>query len=234
VYTYNGTAGKALYWTGAGNVIVGKDMDATGRNVAVLDNLIVQKYASALLPLQLVSFTAEAKNNYAAINWNTTEELNVTSFIIERSSNGAIFSAVKTMNALNGYSTVNHYQFTDSLPLNQVSYYRIKMINDNGSFTYSAIKSVSIAAPVVSEISLFPNPVVNYATIKMSNTKAGQYHYTVSSITGQIITAADVHLNNGFQQIQIDLTKTVLKGVMIIHLGNTDGGTTETFTIIKN
>jgi Secretion system C-terminal sorting domain len=233
VYTYNGTAGKALYWTGAGNVIIGKDMDATGRNVAILDNLIIQKYASALLPLKLVSFTAEAKNNYAAISWTTTEELNVTSFIIERSSNGAVFSAVKTMNALNGYSAVNHYQFTDSLPLNQVCYYRIKMINNNGSFTYSDIKTVSITAAGVSEVSLFPNPVVNYATIKMSNTKAGQYHYTVSSITGQVVTAADVHLNNGLQQIQIDLSKTALKGVMIIHLGNAEANTTETFTIIK-
>ena len=58
-------------------------------------------------------------------------------------------------------------------------------------------------------------------TIKMNNALAGQYYYTVSSITGQIITAAGVQVNNGVNQIKIDLTKTSLKGVMIIHPGNT-------------
>lgn len=233
VYTYNGTAGTALYWTGAGNVTVGKDMDATGRNLAILDNLVIQKYANALLPLKLVSFTAEAENKYAVINWNTTEEISVTSFVVERSSNGTSFSAVKTINALNGYNSINHYQFTDSMPFSPNSYYRLKMINDNGSFTYSAITTVRVASANASEITLFPNPVVNYVNIKMNNAKAGQYHYTVCSITGQVITASDVQVNNGVQQIQIDLTKTTLKGVLVIHLGNAKDNTAETFTIIK-
>ena len=233
VYTYAGIAGTPLYWTGAGNVTIGKDMDATGRNLAVLDNLIIQMHANALLPLKLVSFTADAKNNYAVIDWNTTEEINVTSFILERSSNGAGFSAVTTVSASNAYNATNHYRFTDSVPFSPVSYYRLKMINDNGSFTYSAIKSVAIASTMRSEITAFPNPTIDNVTIKMNNASAGQYHYTVSSITGQVITAAAVQLNNGANQIKIDLTKTSLKGVMIIHLSNTQTNTTETFTIIK-
>ena len=49
VYTYNGTAGTPRHRTGAGNVIIGKDMDATGRNVPVLDNLIIQKSSATSL-----------------------------------------------------------------------------------------------------------------------------------------------------------------------------------------
>ena len=94
VYTYNGTAGTTLYYTGAGNVTIGKDMDATGRNVAILDNLVIQKYANALLPLQLLSFSANAKDNYAVLDWNTTQEVHVTSFVVERSADAAVFAAV--------------------------------------------------------------------------------------------------------------------------------------------
>jgi hypothetical protein len=107
------------------------------------------------------------------------------------------------------------------------------MVNDNGSFTWSAIKSVTIANTAKSEITAFPNPTVDYITIKMNNARTGQYHYTVSSITGQLITASDVQVNNGSNQIQIDVRKTGLKGVMIIRLVNTQTNTTETFTIIK-
>ncbi|MEP6724309.1 MAG: T9SS type A sorting domain-containing protein [Bacteroidota bacterium] len=233
VYTYTGIAGTSLYWTGAGNVTIGKDMDATGRNVAVLDNLIIQKQANALLPLKLLSFSAEATNDYASVNWNTTEEVNVTSFIVERSSNGGVFSAIKNTGAVNGYNATNHYHFTDSMPFTPVCYYRLKMVNDDGSFTYSAIKSVTITNIVKSEITAFPNPTVDYVTIKLNNAKAGQYHYTVSTITGLVIMAADMQLNNGANQVKIDLTKTTVKGVMVIHMGSTQTNTSETFTIIK-
>ena len=116
VYTYNGTAGTPLYWTGAGNVTIGKDMDATGRNVPVLDNLIIQKYANALLPLKLLSFTAATKNKWAAVNWSSTEEINMAAYVVERSSNGIVFAPFCTVHAANGYSTGNYYTATDSLP----------------------------------------------------------------------------------------------------------------------
>jgi Secretion system C-terminal sorting domain len=232
VYTFNGTAGAALYNRGAGNVIVGQLMDATGRNVAVLDNLIIQQYANALLPLDLISFTAEAKNKYAAISWNTTQEVNVSSFIVERSSNGNAFSAIKTVAAFSGYNNINTYQFIDSFPFSPVSYYRLKMMNTDGSFSYSAVKSVTIEN-TTSEMSAYPNPAINYTTIKMNNTSAAKYHYTVSSITGQVINSSDVQVGSGTQQIQIDLSKTTIKGMLVIHLSNTQNDTAETFTIIK-
>ena len=234
VYTYNGTAGTTLYYTGAGNVTIGKDMDATGRNVAILDNLVIQKYANALLPLQLLSFSANAKNNYAVLNWNTTQEVHVTSFVVERSADAAVFAAVKNINAANGYSIVNTYQFTDSMPVSPVAYYRLKMVNDDGTFTYSAIKSVAVAGNSKSAISVYPNPTTDYVTIKMTNAAAGQYHYTVSSITGQAITSTDVTLANGYNQIKIDLTKTTVKGIVVIHISSVQGNAAETFTVVKN
>ena len=234
VYTYNGTAGTSLYYTGAGNVTIGKDMDATGRNVAILDNLVIQKYANALLPLQLLSFSANAKNSYAVLDWNTTQEVSVTAFVVERSADAAVFSAIKNINAVNGYSAINKYQFTDSMPVGPVAYYRLKMINDDGTFTYSAIKSVTVTSSSKSAISVYPNPTTDYITIKMNNAAAGQYHYTVSSITGQAIYSAETTLANGYNQIKIDLTKTTVKGVVVIHISNVQGNASETFTIMKN
>jgi hypothetical protein len=234
VYTYNGAAGAPLYWTGAGNVTIGKDMDATGRNVAVLDNLIVLNSAAAALPLKLLSFKAETKNKYAVINWNTTKEISVTGFILERSVNGAAFTAIKTIGASGEYNMTNYYQVTDSVPLSPVGYYRIKMLDVDGNYTYSDVKAVSFDAPVKTEISFFPNPTVDYVTVRMNNAAAGQLRYTVVSLAGQTIDAGIMQLNSGVQQIQIDLTKTTIKGLIIIQLHNIQTNTTETIKVIKS
>ncbi len=233
VYTYNGVAGLGLYWANAGNMIVGKDMDATGKNIAILDNFVVQKYATALLPVSLLSFTAEGKSAYASISWTTTQEVNTASYAVERSSNGASFSVVKTLASLNGYTNINNYQFTDSMPFSPVSYYRLKIVNTDGSFTYSDIKMVSFANTAKAEMTVYPNPTVNYVTIKMNNSRSVKYHYTVSSVTGQVISSSDVQLNSGVQQIQIDLSKTALKGIMIINMKNMQDNAAETFTVLK-
>ena len=233
VYSYTGISGAPLYWTGAGNVTVGKNMDGNAKNIAILDNFIVQKYANALLPLKLLDFNAEAKNKLAAVKWTTAEEINVASYIIERSSNGTAFTAIGSVAAANGYSNSNYYQFTDSLPFSPVSYYRLKMINNNGSFTYSAIKTVSFAVASSTTISVFPNPTADYATIKMTNAVAGKYLYTVSSVTGQPVAAATVQLGSGAQQMQIDLTKTTIKGILVIQVQNLQTNTSTSFSVIK-
>ncbi len=233
VYTYSGIAGAPLYWTGAGNVTVGKNMDGTAKNIAILDNFIVQKYANALLSLKLLSFDAEAKNKFATIKWTTTEEINAASYTIERSSNGITFSAIAAVPAANGYSNGNYYQVTDSLPFSAVSYYRLKMINNDGSFSYSDTKTVSFGAANTTTISVFPNPTADYANIKMTNAVAGKYLYTVSAVSGQPVAAATVQLSNGTQQIQIDLTKTTVKGVLLIQVINLQTNACTSFPIIK-
>jgi len=233
VYTYNGTAGLPMYWTGAGNVTIGREMDATGRNIAVLDNMTIQMHANALLPLTLVSFTAALENNLPRLNWKTTEEYRVHSFVLERSSDGTSFSAITTVPASNVYNGVSDYSFTDSSFKGTVAYYRLKMVNVNGSHTYSAVKTVSVAGNSKAGISVYPNPTVDFVTIKMNNAKAAQYQYTVTSITGMVVVSATVQLNNGINQVKIDLTKTAVKGALIIHISNTQNDTTETFTVIK-
>ncbi|MEP7280068.1 MAG: hypothetical protein ABI813_15580 [Bacteroidota bacterium] len=232
-YTYTGTAGRPLYWTGAGNITIGKDMDATGRNLAILDNLAIQKYANALLPLKLLSFAAEAKNKYVVINCATTEETSLQSIVLERSNNGIVFSPVATMAAAGGYSSINHYQFTDSLPLGPVAYYRVKMINTDGSASYSDIKSVAFDALTISSISVFPNPATEYVIVKMNTTRPGKFRYTVLSVSGQPLTTKELELGNGIQQIKIDLTKTVYQGALFIQITNIQANSTATFSIVK-
>ncbi len=232
-YTYTGTAGLPLYWTGAGNVTIGREMDATGRNVAVLDNIIIQMQANALLPLTLVSFSAEIKNTKAVLGWKTTQELNVNNFAVERSSDGISFTAIASVAATGSYNGINTYSFTDSSFTAGIAYYRLKMVNSNGTYAYSSVKSVTAGSALSASVSVFPNPTADYVTIKINNAKAGQYYYTVNSIDGRAIGASTLQFNNGVNQVRIDLTKTAAKGIIIIRVSDAQNTMSETFTVIK-
>jgi protocatechuate 3,4-dioxygenase beta subunit len=112
----------------------------------------------AALPLVLLSFNARVENGRPAIWWSTTAENNLSRFVIERSTDGKTFVEAGSLAAKNSSGTSN-YTFTDTVALVVNYYYRLKMLNDDGSFTYSQVVILRMTAG--GTIALFPNPAKN-------------------------------------------------------------------------
>lgn len=113
------------------------------------------------LPLQFIQFTAQkCSNNTVCVNWQTTNEINVSHFIIERSLDGQLYTPVVTIAAKNGLA--NNYSAADDIALLQYSskiYYRIKQVDKDGRFTRSNVVFVTHNNDVT--VSVYPNPVAN-------------------------------------------------------------------------
>jgi hypothetical protein len=231
VYTYNGVPGRPLSWTGAGNVVIGELMDATSSNVAVLGNMTVQ-LANSLLPIDLLSFDGIEKENKALLQWKTSNETGASHFIVERSADGNDFRTIKTLTAVNNGANVNSYHVTDEAPLNGDNYYRLKMVDANGKFSYS--KQVKINFQHMTHaVSFFPNPVTNYVNLEISNARAGAYQYTVSTLHGNLVKSAVVNLQNGSQQVRIDIPANLGSGTLIVRLIDRQTNAVEVFKIVK-
>ena len=231
-YTYNGTAGRPLYWTGSGNAIVGEEMDATSRNIGVLANLTVQNPSSNItLPVKLLSFSASAKHNTNTIKWSTTQEINASSFVIERSANSIRFSAIGEQAAKGTFETIHQYQATDDQPISGTNYYRLKMVDADGTFTYSEVVKVKAASE--QQVSCFPNPAIDQVNLQMTNAQAGAYTYIVTTLTGRIIKSATVQLNSSMQQINVALNGNTPSGMLMIRLQNTMTNEMESFKVMK-
>jgi hypothetical protein len=78
------------------------------------------------------------------LNWVTTNELNSDFFDVERSKDGIRFTAIGRVAAMNT-ATNNIYWWTDISPFNESSFYRLKIVDKDGSFTYSSIIRISIS-----------------------------------------------------------------------------------------
>ncbi|MFP5043105.1 T9SS type A sorting domain-containing protein, partial [Parasediminibacterium sp. JCM 36343] len=121
-------------------------------------NKYVAKYTSPTLPLTLTTFIAQAAlNNRTQLTWQTTNETNTCLFEIERSSDGKNYAAIGDVTAKgNGAGS---YYYTDNTPLQGTgaAYYRLKMVDKDGSFTYSQVVTISNTSAKAG-ITLVPNP----------------------------------------------------------------------------
>lgn len=231
-YSYSGTAGRAMYWTGAGNAVVGGMTDAAGNNVAVFDNLVIQNSAILTLPLQLLSFSAEAKNNNVLLTWSTNREINTKLFEIQRSTDGLHFITIDAIFAKGGYSITNNYTYIDSKAINGNNYYRLKMIDSDEKFTYSTVKKVSFLVNKTI-ITVFPNPAIDFVTLQVNNNQPATFIYSVYTVDGKTIKTGGASLNSGTQQIKIDLTRSTAKEMLLIQLKNITTNQTEVFKVMQ-
>jgi type IX secretion system substrate protein len=178
--------------------------------------------AQSPLPVQLTSFNASQDNlNNIKLVWNTAEEMGIVSYVVEKSTDGRTFNAIGSVAAANQKT----YSFTDVQSGSDYSYYRLKMMENDGSFKYSYI--VSLKSKLSLNISLSPNPVkeklliqhpkvINEGHIQIINAN-GQFIKDVRVPASAVISTIDMSgLANGMYHVIFRngsdmFTKTVLK-----------------------
>lgn len=126
---------------------------------------------SAILPLKLLSFTATSTKD-VTLSWTTTNEINVDRFEIQKSDDGRQFVTKGTVNANGAESQKTSYSFTDNNTIEGTLFYRLKMIDNDGRFSYSkVIKLTSFAN--TSGLVLYPNPTNGFIKISHPFVKNG-------------------------------------------------------------
>lgn len=134
---------------------------STGR-YGKLKNVFVVGLSTAVLPLDVTSFTVIKEGGLVKINWTTSNEVNTQSFVVEKSTNGNNFTAIGTVGA-NNKAGINTYHFSDVSALANLTYYRLKMVDKDGAFTYS--KVVVINSQLTAKFIAYPNPTSNVISL---------------------------------------------------------------------
>lgn len=116
------------------------------------------------LPLQLVQFNAVQVSKNVQLHWLTNNEVNTSLFSIEKSEDGKNFKAIGEVKAANT-TKENKYQFIDEKFEQPIAYYRLKMIDINGAFTYSNTRLVQKNGKEV--FAVYPNPAKDLVQISL-------------------------------------------------------------------
>lgn len=176
---------------------------------------------TGVLPLTLISFSATATNNQVSLKWSVADELNVSKYAIEKSIDGKKFISIINVAALN-HPTANYY-FNDMLDNGSLSYYRLKMLDKDGSYAYS--KTIAVTTKPVTALSLFPNPAHDDLFVTYARTD-GAASISVFSSTGKLVGTYPVAAQS--TQATIDIS-TFAAGSYVLKLQNSSQSETVYF-----
>lgn len=180
--------------------------DANGNHQKLIMNATIWLATKNPLPVELSAFTVTQNKNNILLQWQTATEVNSNSFDVEQSYNSKDFTAVATV-AAKGFATTYQYAktITDADNKAGVIYYRLKMIDKDGSNKYSSIKTVSLTKNSISN-TLYPNPARGFVRCNKEVLSAEVYNVLGKKILTQTIN------NNS-----IDIT-SLPKGIYAVRL----------------
>ncbi|HEY4110118.1 T9SS type A sorting domain-containing protein [Puia sp.] len=164
---YNATDGS--FATGTNQLITTTATTVSGSTVSfrtAASSLATGYYTIAystspiVLPVTLTSFTATQQEQTAVLEFTAIQPAGFSHFEIQRAADGADFASIGTVA---GNANSDDYTFTDGHPLAGKNYYRLAMVDADGTTTYSAIRVLTFetAGGAALTMSVYPNPVAD-------------------------------------------------------------------------
>ncbi len=148
------------------------------------------------LPVNLVSFQGYIEAQKVLLKWVTGSEHNNAAFIIERSSDGKIFSSLGELQGSEGSSSAS-YSYYDNKPFPGINYYRLKQVDYDGNFSHS--ETISVTTDNTGNLHVFPNPATEVIYVQ-ADYKDEIYIQNISGqkmlMTPDLITETPDHLYN--------------------------------------
>lgn len=169
-------------------------------------------YVNVVVPLKFISYSVisnAVRNLEKSVEniWATANEVNVSHYNIQRSTNSKDFTTIGTVKAHNK----NYYTYTDESTRNEKQetwYYRIEAIDNDGKKTYSTIQQITNEKRETRNVVIFPNPATT--TVNIASQQNIQQIKIINQF-GQTIQ----QFNNPTQLLTLN-SKLLTKGVYIV------------------
>lgn len=148
------------------------------------------------LPVQFTSITASPVNNQMKISWTVSNEQNVDYYLVESSRDCRNFEPAGKVAFHSGTISDNRYTYTDiSVSDPERVCYRIKQMDKDGKYTYSAVISVNRKQRMY--LSVSPNPARELINVSFSSTKEQKAVIELVDMNGKLIHTTSFQLHKG-------------------------------------
>ena len=156
---------------------------------------------TTVLAIRLDYFTGILKDKKGLLKWRSSFEENIGDFIIEKSFNAKDFFVLKHVLPKNisgsEYSTVDESLATGS------NFYRLKVINLDGTVDYSAIVKINYRKGTPSSWFVYPNPAQGDASVVYQSVTVKTITLNVTDIAGKLISTSVHTIAPGNNKINI-------------------------------
>ncbi len=177
----------------------------------------------SVLPVELTSFTGWNEGALNKLHWATASEKNTVRFEIEKSMSASSWNRIGEV-AAHGNSTVPRtYDFNDNEPVVGNNYYRLKIVDADGQFTYSNVINVPISSPLISGfVKIYPNPTNSLLNVDVQSVSAYTAKISVFDLIGKKVLEKEAELVKGVSTITFDLSSHA-SGTYILQFADSEG-----------
>jgi hypothetical protein len=174
--SYTGTQTPVSTLAASGyNFVINADTASAAANRF---KIIFKQINSIALPVTYSRINAHQQASNIAVEWTVENEVNISKYEVEKSTDAISFSTVNTTVAVGANRSSTDYKWLDIHPVNGNNYYRVRSVSPDGKYEYSKVVLVKIAN-ATSGIRIYPNPVNgnNYYGVR-SVSPDGKYEYS--------------------------------------------------------
>jgi len=194
----------------------------------------VQGDAAVTIPVELVTFSANAIGNNVTLNWSTATETNNSGFDIQRKNGLEEFSSIGFIPGSGTTTEGRIYQFTDTELQPGKYFYRLKQIDYDGSFEYSKIVEIEVNSPVKFALSQnYPNPFNPATKISFQISQQNFVTLKIYDVLGkEVETLINKEMEAGRYKIDFDAAG-LTSGIYFYQLKSGEFSSTRKMTLLK-
>jgi Concanavalin A-like lectin/glucanases superfamily/Secretion system C-terminal sorting domain len=153
---------------------------STGNGITSFSQFMLTQ--EAVLAVELLDFKAVLNNKAVDVSWRVADEKDVLHYIVERSTDGKVFEVLKQQKTEQSLT----YTVKDETPQYGTNYYRLKIVEKDGSVRYSAVKSVVLESSQMS-YNVYPNPTADKLNIEFVAERTQVIDFELINVVGQIV-----------------------------------------------
>lgn len=182
-------------------------------------------YGLGTLPVKLSGFKGTADVAGNSLSWVSENELDNAGFEIERSTDGLHFEKIGMVSGRGNSTSRQEYNYVDQYAVPATAYYRLKQVDVNGSFSYSAVVLIRRAQGM--DLLAYPNPFANRLFVELKNTNSTNIKgLQLMDVAGRLYPVTASYTVNGFV-----LNTEQLQGGVYFLQWNNDGAVYRTMVI---
>lgn len=168
------------------------------------------------LPVAVLEFNAIRNGNDILVKWKTENEVNLSRFEVEYSTDAISFDNGGNVLARNNNS-INQYGLTLINFTQPVYYIRLKSVDQNGNFKYSTVVTIRLNGKYVAALNVSPNPAVERVAVKITSPANTVANVQMVNTLGEVVYQQKQSLIKGDNIITIAGLQQKARGTYMIH-----------------
>lgn len=183
------------------------------------DSYVSKLVQANTLPIVLKGFKVSVLPDATRLTWVTLHEQNGLYFEVEKSIDGRQFTSIGKVMATGNSAANRSYSYNDSRLIN-ASFYRLKIVDVDGHFTYSNM--LHVEPQQKQTVSVYPNPVRSTFNLQLNKPK-DTYQLIIYSSTGQVMFSQSIKHVGGYAVQTVQLPQPLPPGYYRLQLKGSDG-----------